>query len=565
MELVIAIIIVAIVLFIIVGVVMRKKVYQRVDALEEKKVLLMNRQVADELSKVRDLNLSGETESLFESWRDEWDEINDRVFSNVEEDLLDAEESAEQYRFGKAFRILNHTERELNQVEKTIDDIYSEVDRLLHSEKDSREEIEKMKPQISEVRKMVLQNGYQLGKAEVVLDVELDDIENELKEYEELTASGNYTDAHELVQRLRDQLNELDRKVQTFPELYRLCKQVLPEDLDHLQNGIREMRDEGYRIHLLGLDKEIQAHHETLLKLIENLNKGHDEDVEEKIEQIRGRILEIYDELEKEALDKNFVMQKLEKMDEQLSSAKERFAKIKENVMAVKENYHLNDEKYEKQYQLEKSLDRLDKEAQRIKEMIENENDLFSTIRIEVEGWFADYEDWEVPLNHFDEFLHNLRKDEIDARDQITTLRNEIIKVRQQLQKSNLPGIPQYVNEVVNEGIQAVTESVEALDEQPLNMDRINETIEIAEKMVGRAVEQTQLLIEQAQLAERVIQYANRYRSSNPLLAAQISEAEAAFLNYDYEVALEKSSKTLEEIEPGAMKRLEEVMSETTV
>ncbi len=197
--------------------------------------------------------------------------------------------------------------------------------------------------------------------------------------------------------------------------------------------------------------------------------------------------------------------------------------------------------------------------------MIENENDLFSTIRIEVEGWFADYEDWEVPLNHFDEFLHNLRKDEIDARDQITTLRNEIIKVRQQLQKSNLPGIPQYVNEVVNEGIQAVTESVEALDEQPLNMDRINETIEIAEKMVGRAVEQTQLLIEQAQLAERVIQYANRYRSSNPLLAAQISEAEAAFLNYDYEVALEKSSKTLEEIEPGAMKRLEEVMSETTV
>ncbi len=37
MELVIAIIIVAIVLFIIVGAVMRKKVYQRVDGLEEKK------------------------------------------------------------------------------------------------------------------------------------------------------------------------------------------------------------------------------------------------------------------------------------------------------------------------------------------------------------------------------------------------------------------------------------------------------------------------------------------------------------------------------------------------
>ncbi len=144
----------------------------------------MNRQVADEMSKVRNLNLSGETESLFESWRDEWDDINDEVFSNVEEDLLDAEESAERYRFGKAFRILNHVERELNQVEKTIDDIFKEVDRLLHSEKDSREEIEKIKPRISEVRKVVLQNGYQLGKSEVVFDVELDEIEQELNEYE---------------------------------------------------------------------------------------------------------------------------------------------------------------------------------------------------------------------------------------------------------------------------------------------------------------------------------------------------------------------------------------------
>ncbi|MFD2639838.1 septation ring formation regulator EzrA [Piscibacillus salipiscarius] len=565
MELVIAIIIVAIVLFIIVGAVMRKKVYQRVDGLEEKKVLLMNRQVADEMSKVRNLNLSGETESLFESWRDEWDDINDEVFSNVEEDLLDAEESAERYRFGKAFRILNHVERELNQVEKTIDDIFKEVDRLLHSEKDSREEIEKIKPRISEVRKVVLQNGYQLGKSEVVFDVELDEIEQELNEYETLTASGNYTDAQELAQKLSEQLSELERKVQVFPELYRSCKQTLPEDLDHLQNGIREMRDDGFQVQLLGLDKEIQTHHETLIQMIDELNKGQDQGVSEKIEQIQSRIVEIYDELEKEALDKNYVVQKLEKMELKLEAAAKRFAEIKDNVMEVKESYHLNDDQYERQYQLGKSLDRLNKEAQRIQGMIEQEEELFSSIRIEIDEWFADYEDWEHALNDFDEFLHNLRKDELEARDQITTLKNEIIQIRQQLQKSNLPGIPHYINELVNDGREAVLDSLQALEEQPLDIERVNQSIDKAEKLVGRAVEQTSLLVDQAQLAERVIQYANRYRSTYPLLAAQISEAEAAFLNYDYELALEKSSKALEEIEPGALKRLEEVMTDTTV
>ncbi|RPF55342.1 septation ring formation regulator EzrA [Aquisalibacillus elongatus] len=565
MELVIAILIVAIILFIIVGVIMRKKVYQRVDALEEKKVLLMNRQVAEELGKVRGLNLTGETEELFETWRDEWDDINDNVFSNVEEYLLDAEEAAEKYRFTKAFRILNHVSRELGQVEKTIDDIFEEVDRLLHSEKDSREEVEKIKPQVGEVRKKVLQNGYQLGKAEVVFEVELDDIEKEIAEYENLTASGNYTDAHELVKKSSDKLNELERKVQTFPELYRLCKQVIPEDLDHLHNGIREMRDEDYRIHLLGFDKEIHTHHETLLTLIEQLNKGSDEGVEEHIEQIRSRILEVYDQLEKEALDKNFVMQRIELLDKKITEAKERFAKTKENILSVKENYHLNDDKYEEQYQLEKMIDRLEKEAERIKDMVEREENLFSTIRVDLEKWLEEFEEWEQPQNDFDSYLHNLRKDELDARGQINELQQSIIQVRQNLQKSNLPGIPNYIIELVEEGRDSVSKAMEALEDQPLNMDRINHAIEQAEKSVNRTVEQTQLLIDQAYLAEKVIQYANRYRTSYPILAAQISESEIAFHEYNYEVALEKASKALEEVEPGAIKRLEEVISESTV
>ncbi|GEL77164.1 septation ring formation regulator EzrA [Tenuibacillus multivorans] len=562
---IILIIFITIVLFILVGVIMRKKVYQRVDALEEQKVLLMNRQVAEELGKVRGLNLTGETEELFESWRNEWDRINDEIFSNVEEDLLDAEESAERYRFGKAFRIINHIGRELDQVEKTIDDIFQEVDRLIHSEEDSRQEIEKIKPQISEVRKKVLQNGYQLGKAEVVFEVELDDIEKELDEYEQQTESGNYTEAHQLAHHISHHLNELDQKVQSFPELYRICKQVLPEDLDHLQNGLREMRDEGYRIQILGFDKEIHTHHETLLALIDQLNKGEDDGVEEKIEQIRSRILEIYDELEKEALDKNFVMQRLGSLEEKVADAKERFAQTKENVMAVKENYHLNDAKYEEQYQLEKTIDRLDKEAAHIKVMVEEEEKLYSTIRAEVEKWLTDYENWEQPQAEFDQYLHNLRKDEMDARDHISELKQGIINVRQNLQKSNLPGIPNYIVELVEEGRALVSDAVLSLEEQPLDMDRISHANEKAEKAVNRAVEQTELLIEQAQLAEKVIQYANRYRTGYPILAAKISEAEQAFLNYEYEVALEKVSQTLEEIEPGALKRIEEVLTETTV
>ena len=534
------------------------------DQLDSRKVRLMNKQVAEELGKVRELNLTGETEELFESWRSEWDDINGRVFTNLEDDLMDAEEFAEKYRFRKAFHILNGIEKTLNKVEKTINDIFDEVERLLSSEKDSRQEVERLTPRISEVRKRVLENGYQLGKAEVVFEVELDEIEGDLLHYDELTSEGNYTDAYALVESMKERLDEIERKVATFPELYRMLKQVIPEDLDHLLNGIKDMREEGFRVHLLGFDKEIHTHHETLLDLVEQLNKGFDDYVEDKIEQIKQRILEIYDDLENEALDRNFVMQRIDDIEEKVKDAQVRFQKTKENVMAVKENYHLTDEKYEQQYQLEKAIDLLQKGAHQLNDLVEKEDELFSSIRVELEKWLKDYEAWLEPQEAFDFYLHNLRKDELEARDQIDELKQEIVSIRLTLQKSNLIGLPDYIVELVDESRALVSEAVETLSEQPLDMERITTAIQKAEKHVGRTVEQTKLLIEQAHLAEKVIQYANRYRSKYPVLAAKLAEAELAFREYQYEVALEGAAQILEEVEPGALKRIEEVL-ETSV
>ncbi|MET3682656.1 septation ring formation regulator [Alkalibacillus flavidus] len=562
MEYIIGIIIL-IIAFILVGVVARKKVYNKVDTLEKWKVKLMNRQVADELAKVRHLNLTGETEELFESWRNEWDDINDHVFTEVEEYLLDAEEAAEKYKFGKASRSLKTVEQKLSNVEKTIDDIFDEVDRLLHSEQDSREEAEKLQPLISEVRKKVLQNGYQLGKAEVVFEVELDELQQEMARYEELTGDGNYTEALELIHNVKARLNELDRKIEVFPEWYRLCKHTLPEELDQLQNGVKEMKDGGYRVQHLGVEKEIQTHHETLLAIVEQLNKGKDDGVQDKIDQIKSRMVEIYDHLEKEAFDKNFVMQREDVIEQKMTQAREAFAETKNNVMIVKENYHLKDEKYEKQYELEKTLDQLDKKATRLKSMIEHEDQPFSTIRVDLESWLADFEEWEKEHNTFAEHLYNLRKDELTAREHIDHLKQRISYVRQRLNKSNLPGIPQYIVDLIDQAKALIDRANEGLNVQPLDIDDVSETLQEADKNVERAAEQTNLLIEQAQLAEYVIQYANRYRSSYPVLAAKVAEAEEQFRRNEYELALEQVTTVLEEIEPGAVQRIEEQLKMT--
>src|SRR5699024_6834090 len=90
----------------IVLLIFRKRIYDRVDALETWKIDVMNRNVASELTKLKELNLSGETQEKFEKWKARWEGIIAGELADVEELLYDAEESADRFLFPQANKTL---------------------------------------------------------------------------------------------------------------------------------------------------------------------------------------------------------------------------------------------------------------------------------------------------------------------------------------------------------------------------------------------------------------------------------------------------------------------------
>ena len=57
-------------------------------------------------------------------------------------------------------------------------------------------------------------------------------------------------------------------------------------------------------------------------------------------------------------------------------------------------------------------------------------------------------------------------------------------------------------------------------------------------------------------LAEKVIQYSNRYRRKYPFVQTALQEAEEKFRRYEYQEALEEAAAALEQIEPGSLKQI---------
>ncbi|EUJ17721.1 septation ring formation regulator EzrA [Listeria aquatica FSL S10-1188] len=113
---------------------LKKKHSTRIGELEAKCEHLRDLPVIDELSKVKKLKLTGQTEKLFESWRSSWDEISTKLFPDVEEVLLNAEMNINHYRFGSATQDENDLEQMLVTIENQINQILNGLRELLASE-----------------------------------------------------------------------------------------------------------------------------------------------------------------------------------------------------------------------------------------------------------------------------------------------------------------------------------------------------------------------------------------------------------------------------------------------
>src|SRR5699024_11158862 len=158
--------ILAIIVIITIGLLLRKKLYDSVDHYEDWKLDIMNRNVAGELSRVKDLNLEGETKENFEAWRQAWDRILTNDLANVEELLYDTEKAADRYNFPAAKKSTNQMEAILVDIEHQIEAILTELNELLETEEKNREEVELLEPRLDKMKKHLSKNRFQYNRAE---------------------------------------------------------------------------------------------------------------------------------------------------------------------------------------------------------------------------------------------------------------------------------------------------------------------------------------------------------------------------------------------------------------
>jgi Negative regulator of septation ring formation len=125
----------------------RRKHRNEIQRLDQKKLQIQNKPVLEELTKVKALNMNGQTEEMFERWRNKWTELMDVEMPKIDVLLFDAEEQVDQFHFGKATEIEKEIESRITEYDQEMVKILKELDELIGSEEKNRIEIEQLKEQ----------------------------------------------------------------------------------------------------------------------------------------------------------------------------------------------------------------------------------------------------------------------------------------------------------------------------------------------------------------------------------------------------------------------------------
>ncbi|CAG9623356.1 septation ring formation regulator EzrA [Sutcliffiella rhizosphaerae] len=559
MEIIIGIL-ALVVLFISVSFFRRKKIYEDVDRLETWKVSIMNKPVSEELSKVKDLNMTGQTEELFENWRYQWDDILTTELIHIEEYLFDAEEFVDKYRFGKAKEVLKIADNKLQDIEKKIQAIYDELEELIGSQAKSVEENEKLEIKYTSLKKKLLNQMHQYGSITPLLEKELDQIQKLFEEFNEAITNGNYLVARELVARVEKELEVVEAKIEHIPSLLIDCQSVLPSQLAEVETGYKEMMEEGYILDHVNLEKNVRELQDKLKHISTQLLETKVLEAKEGIDLLKKEMDELYDEIEKEVLAKHFVVKELPSVNAILTALSTASEKTKHETIVVQESYQLLEEDIKTQRKIEESMLVLNERYEKLSGHLENQTVAFSILKEELEDICEQINSLQEIHQQYMDSLITLRKDEMAAREQVSALRKMLFEVKRSIEKSNIPGLPKSVYQELalsNDHLKAVTEK---LEEKPLNISNVNAILGEAVESVEKCHQEALDILDHAYLAESIIQYGNRYRSKHPSVHESLIEAEQLFRNYEYKSALEEAAATLEKVEPGVLNKIEKIL-----
>lgn len=532
---------------------LRSQRTKEIKDLDKRKNIVMSVPIPDHLFTLKNMELSGKTKRKYEEFVAEWQTITNYQFSEIESALVGAEQFADQMNFMKAKSVLDEAEEMLRVAEEQVQALDAELLGLLEIQTENTQIYDALMERYNVARKSVMNHSFDYGPAIETLEKNLQYLELNFTKYNELTTSGDYLEAHDLLKTIDSDMLTLEEILEKIPAMYTKIKDDYEESLEDIREGYEKMLEAHFNFGDFDITQELEEIQEKLNEAKSRIKNADLVEAKTQMDKADRNINTLYDYLEQEVQARDYITKNSLQLRRQIEDSMEnsRYASIE--VDRIAQSYVLHHNEVDQVGQLNEQIKR---EYQRFSDLMK-EIDAHQLIYTQAE---SDMKKIKKRVDEIDdkqgkivEQLSDMNLKEKETKQNLDVYELDLRNLKRKIEKHHLPGL----NETYYNLFYQVTNEIEELAKQ---LNRVRIDLKEIEKLEDKLIEDlnqldqlTEETVDNAMLTEYMIQHSNRFIYDYPEVDHAIKEAQYLFhKEFRYAESLAVIEKALHRVDSNA-------------
>lgn len=558
-KLIVAIVIIVIVLGIGIGLFIFfagiKHVKKQVNDLSERYDSLHNLlivQLDSDLKRVNNISqINEEYESIYS--------LNKNLF----DDILNQEDAAALNAINDLNRLLS--EKKYKLIKDEIEDVKIKVDQLsdkcnrlsksvndiINTDDDNRQEILRYRREFREIRDDYDSHRNELRYIEESFTTVFDKIESYFVEAEKLLAGAHYVESKEKFPEIDHVIKALRKAIQTLPKLTTLTFVVMPNNIDELVKKYEELNSQGYPLHHLKFQSNIDSFNVSLEKIKGKLALFQSKNAEFELNQIRDAIMLLNDDLTAEIEAKKYYMEEFDKIYNGSYKIENKFIKLRRVIPEYKKTYLLKETCVDDLENIQREINELGAIKRRLDSYVHSSSQQpYSTLANKLKDLSDAMDNIEQDIDNAHKYLNSLKEDTDKDYACITETFVNLKKYECLLRKVSIPTVTATFKNEIAQCYRILNDCGEIISTMPIDVESLNNDVQRLIGGYSQLHDRIIVLPELMKKAEDSIVYANQYRQDFDDVRNTLLRAEKSFFEGDFVRTTDETITMLKKIRP---------------
>jgi len=522
---------------------------------------LKKAQLDDKIEKLEKMKLAGASDDRFNQLKVEYHKQTDDIFSDILKQIRAAEYKNTEFKVFGSANDLKKLNNEMNDFEGKIGEVSQGFDELLASNELNATHSEELQRQYQTLRKQVLTQSFSYGPATDKLEDELSEIANLLDKEKQLTQKGGHIEASQCLDDVKIKLGLITDQLKIIEPLFHDLNEVFPGQVDEIKFVYQKLEQQHFKFN----DDIVQSISDVQHEIDESntkLGELNFDSVNTNNEDIKQRIDDLYETLTLEIDGKRDVLKEQKPVLDYLNHAVFQHNHLDKRIQKLQESYILTDKTLDTFQDNYNTLNDIRREYDADVQSIADKQVIFSQVRADFKEIVKQLDEIETNEKTINDDLNQMLSSEQIARNSVDEYAKRLEIQKKMMEQLRLNGLPDDYLDYFYMVYDEINKLYDELDADQINMEDISKQVIVTQEDLENLVEKTKKLKYNVQLAEKLLQYANRYDNKNPEFTDQLTRARSMFDDdYDYNEAVDVISKALEDVEAGSVARIKETIN----